>query len=258
MFRKRLRWIFYSLLPLALLLLPFTTDFHFTQLFKSIILHPQKTGIGTLNYYDYSRNRPLITEIWYPVDSECPSMSPTGFWIRCNEARDAPISKKEKRYPLILMSHGFGGDRYNMSWLAESLAANGYIVAAMDHYGNTWNNKLPEFFIRPWERPKDVSFVLGQLLSDERFKDRIDMKKIGFVGYSLGGATGIWIAGAEAISLNRDLIKNYSLETFDGVVSADLIEATDFSQANGSFRDPRISAVVVMARPWDGSFQKTA
>ena len=69
--------------------------------------------------------------------------------MRCDESRDAPLSNKKKQYPLIMMSHGSGGDRYNMSWLAEVLTANGYIVCAMDHYGNTWNNKIPQFLCPP-------------------------------------------------------------------------------------------------------------
>jgi predicted dienelactone hydrolase len=247
MFNKRVRWIFYSLFPLALLFLSFTTGINLPKYFKAVTLHPQQTGITTFNYNDLSRSRPLVTEVWYPAEANSPSQKPPGFWIRCDEARDAPISSEQKKYPLIMMSHGFGCDRYNMSWLAETLAANGYIVAAMDHYGNTWNNKIPELYIQPWERPRDISFVLDQLLEDPRFKDRIDSKRIGFAGYSLGGATGMWIAGGQIASIDKELIKNYSEQDFNLEVSPNMIDATDFTKAEGSYKDPRISAVLVMA-----------
>ena len=164
---------------------------------STIILHPKKTGICTVRFHDQSRQRPLITEVWYPIDENTPAENVQGLWLRCAEARDAPIKAAKKKYPLIVMSHGNGGDRMNNSWLAEILASNGYIVASVDHHGNTWNNKIAECFIKIWERPQDVSFVVDQLLEHEWLSKHINHKKIGFIGYSLGGHTGIWIAGGK-------------------------------------------------------------
>ncbi|MEN9343801.1 MAG: hypothetical protein RLZZ453_588 [Chlamydiota bacterium] len=243
---RRVRWVLYSLLPLAFLLIPFTTSVNLSTHFRSLVLEPKKTGITTLEYFDEDRQRPLITEVWYPVDSATPSQAAAGVWIRCDEARDVPISAKQKKYPLIVMSHGSNGDRYNISWLAEALAANGYIVAAMDHYGNTWNNKIMECYMQPWERPKDISFVLDRLLQDVRFSEKIDAHRIGFAGYSLGGATGMWIAGGEMASLNFDLVKQHSFDEAQ-VVPDEVIQSIDFKKAEGSYRDPRIHAVMVMA-----------
>lgn len=246
MFKKRPRFIFFALLPLAFLLIPFSKETSLSSHLRSLTLEPQKTGIMTLNYYDEARNRPLITEVWYPIDPATPAQTPSSLWMRCNEARDAPISTSQSTYPLILMSHGLNGDRYNISWLAEALAANGYIVAAMDHYGNTWNNKIPESSIQPWERPRDISFVLDQLLEDPLLKDRIDSKKIGFAGYSLGGATGMWIAGAQMAALDPQLIKQHAGDE-SGQIADEAFAKVDFTQAMKSYRDPRIHAIVVMA-----------
>ena len=245
--KKRLKWFFYLAAPLLVLVMPFTGGLNLSKYFKTIILHPQKTGITTFHYHDAERNRPIVTEVWYPVDPEIPAKAPLGFWLRCDEARDAAMSNKKPQYPLIVMSHGQSCDRFTIAWLAEVLAANGYIVAAMDHYGNTWNNKIPELYARPWERPKDISFVLDQLLSSPQFKDKIDRKKIGFAGYSLGGGTGLWIAGAEANQKDFEQIKLHCKRDLAGVVPDEMIEKMDFSQACGSFRDNRISAMVVMA-----------
>jgi predicted dienelactone hydrolase len=245
--KKNLKWIFYLATPLVILIIPFSGGLDITKYFKSIALQPQKTGITTFHYYDPVRGRPIVTEIWYPVDWDIPAQPSTGFWMRCDEARDAPLSQRRSKYPLIMMSHGSGADRYTISWLAEVLAANGYIVAAMDHYGNTWNNKIPEYYARPWERPLDVSFTLDQLLESSQFKDHIDPNKIGFAGYSLGGATGIWIAGAETGNLDLEYIKSNCLKEVGEIVPMNIIEKIDFSQASGSFLDKRISAMVLMA-----------
>lgn len=89
------------------------------------------------------------------------------------------------------MSHGHRGDRRERSWLAEHLAKNGFLVAAVEHYGNTFSNYNPLISIRFWERPVDVSFSIDQLLADPFLKNRIDAARIGFVGYSMGGMTGL-------------------------------------------------------------------
>jgi predicted dienelactone hydrolase len=213
---------------------------------SSIVLHPQKTGIRTVRFNDEIRNRPLITEIWYPVDENTPAENVQGLWRRCAEARDAPIKTSKKKYPLIVMSHGNGGDRMNNSWLAEILAANGYIVASVDHHGNTWNNKIAECFIKIWERPQDVSFVVGQLLQHELFGQQINHRKIGFIGYSLGGQTGIWIAGGKIPEFGRPVIDKIPADQLPATVN-EVLDSIDFSPALESYRDARISAVFVMA-----------
>lgn len=246
--KKHLKWIFYLATPLVVLtIIPFSGGLNLSKYFRTIILQPQKTGISTLHLYDHSRSRPLITEVWYPVDYDTPSQASSGFWLRCDESRDAILSNRKPKYPLVVMSHGSGADRYTISWLAEVLAANGYIVAAMDHYGNTWNNKIPEYYARPWERPLDVSFVIDRLIESSQFTDRIDLARIGFVGYSLGGSTGIWIAGARADVLDLEKIRSNCLRDIGDVVPLNLIEKIDFSPAGGSFTDKRISAMVLMA-----------
>ncbi len=244
--KKRLKWIFYLVAP-WFLILPFSGSLNLGKYFKTIVLHPQKTGITTFHYYDQNRNRPIVTEVWYPVEGNIPGQPPSGFWLRCDEARDAPVSNEKTKYPLIIMSHGSGGDRYTVAWLAEVLAANGYVVAAMDHFGNTWNNKIPEYYAKPWERPRDISFVLDRLLESPQFKDLIDLHKIGFAGYSLGGATGIWVAGAQAFDHEPTYLKENCFKEVGDVVPMHVIENIDFTQASGSFRDPRISAMVLMA-----------
>ncbi len=244
--RLNLKRVIYFVAPI-LLLLPLGLSWNFGQYFQSVILQPQKTGITTLHFHDHNRSRPLVTELWYPVDAETPSRKVPGFWVRCDEARDAPLSQNQKKYPLILMSHGNGGDRFNNAWLAEILAANGYIVAAMDHYGNTWNNKIPECYARPWERPQDVSFVLDELLKHPRFAGHIDESRIGFAGYSLGGATGIWVAGATASAFTKDKIAAVCAHEIPDIVTPEVLSRVNFNDALGNFGDPRIKAFVLMA-----------
>ena len=50
---------------------------------------------------------------------------------------DAPVAESDVSWPVIVMSHGDAGSRYNMESLTEHLAANGYIVIAPEHTGNS-------------------------------------------------------------------------------------------------------------------------
>ncbi len=245
MSKKRIGWIASSLAVLLLLSVPIT---NWTRApCCSIILQPQKTGITTLHFFDETRQRPVTTEVWYPVDAQAPSKPSVGFWIRCEESRDAPLIFSEKKHPLIILSHGNGGDRFNLSWLAEILATNGYIVASMDHYGNTWNNKIPKSYAQPWERPKDISFVISEMLAHSLFQNHIDEAKIGFAGYSLGGATGMWIAGGQLSDISFDAIKEFCVKEMPDIVTADVIADVNFQEARHSYWDERVSAVLAIA-----------
>lgn len=246
MHKKKPKWIVY-LAAFLLLLWPLSQKIHFNKYFTKVILHPQKTGITTLHFYDIERKRPVVTEIWYPIDPETPSIHPLGMWVRCGEARDAALSSQKKTYPLIVFSHGHGGDRFNIAWLAEVLAANGYIVASMDHYGNTWNNKIPECYFKTWERPKDISFVIDQILQNSLFQDHVDQNRIGFSGYSLGATTGLWIAGACVKEIEQSAFQQICNQQLGEVISLDKLKEADFKQVFQSFHDQRISAFFVMA-----------
>ena len=72
---------------------------------------------------------------------------------------DAPIARAGAPFPVIVMSHGDAGSRYNMQTVCEHLAANGYVVIAPEHTGNSpfsmsgedpalGDNGNPEFKVR--------------------------------------------------------------------------------------------------------------
>lgn len=50
---------------------------------------------------------------------------------------DAPAAKGSEPWPVIVMSHGDAGSRYNMQSACEHLASHGYIVIAPEHTGNS-------------------------------------------------------------------------------------------------------------------------
>jgi predicted dienelactone hydrolase len=50
---------------------------------------------------------------------------------------DAPLASTPNKLPVIVMTHGDAGSRYNMENVCEYLAANGYVVIAREHTGNS-------------------------------------------------------------------------------------------------------------------------
>jgi len=64
-------------------------------------------------------------------------------------ARQAPLSAAATKRPLIVLSHGTGGGAAGMAWLAETLASNGYIVAAVNHHGTPRPNLHTSFTVHP-------------------------------------------------------------------------------------------------------------
>lgn len=120
------------------------------------------------HWTDSSRVRPLAASVWSPACTDSPS-------------------------PVILLSHGTGGAVEDLSWLAESLTDAGFLVAGVDHHGNSYNDEyLPEGFAFTWERARDVSLLLNYLASGYD----IDERRIGAAGFSIGGYTVAALLGA--------------------------------------------------------------
>src|SRR5262245_28785129 len=65
--------------------------------------------------------RPLVTTIWYPAVPGTGSASDLGL-------RDADVY--QKRFPLIVFSHGNCGQPSEASYLTTALARRGFVVAA--------------------------------------------------------------------------------------------------------------------------------
>jgi predicted dienelactone hydrolase len=111
--------------------------------------------------------------------------------------------------PIIVFSHGLGSIRTDMLYLAQHLASHGYVVAALEHPGSNEAHvkqalalnapllEAEEFL----NRPKDISFVLDELAALNQksgpLQGKLASDRAMVVGYSLGGATALSLAGAE-------------------------------------------------------------
>ncbi len=212
-----------------------------------------------------SDDRTLGGIVWYPAEANIgekdqyvgPPDAPLFYAGRA--AKDATLAPSFGKYPLIALSHGTGGSAMQMAWLGTYLAARGYIVVAVDHPGNNAvSGYTSEGFIEGWERARDISTAIDDMLADPRFGSKIDLDRMGAAGFSYGGYTMMELAGATT-DVNRilawcgekkgacdppempDLMARFATIRQQPQVQQALQHAGD------SYRDPRIRAVFAIA-----------
>lgn len=205
----------------------------------------QQIGVRTFSYQDEARDRPVVVELWYPADPKAPALpSADSPWIQPKEARDATLSRPDHKHPLILMSHGHKGDRRDRTWLVQYLVHNGFIVASVEHHGDSWISFNPAISLRFWERAKDISFALTEILKEPSLNQQIDSEQVGFVGYSLGGMTGLALAGAQAKNV-KTVVEMQQARYKQ--IDPHFASQTDFTEGHKNYTDPRIKAMVLLS-----------
>ncbi|NER84050.1 MAG: alpha/beta hydrolase, partial [Leptolyngbya sp. SIO1D8] len=124
----------------------------------------------------------------------------------------------ERNVPLVVISHGLGGNRSTLAYLAEHLASHGFAVAVVEHPGSSADQLSsllggrareavePEDMIN---RPLAVQTLLNELeiatQRDPALRNRIDLQRVGVLGQSMGAYTTLALAGA---TVNLDRLEN--------------------------------------------------
>lgn len=213
--------------------------------------HQYKIGRTLIDWTDQKRierfssqgseHRKLAALVWYPAHP-APTMTP-GPWldptlvplvaqasglsedaltkVPTNSFIDAEIDKKHGPFPILIMSHGDGGNPLIYSYTAEHLASQGYIVVGIFHTYNAdmsifsdgsivlgQSNATVSNLIGDFSRGFDDQFRQGSQLSsyfaedavsalnqlerinseDPKFKDTFDLTRVGMFGHSFGGS----------------------------------------------------------------------
>lgn len=103
------------------------------------------------------------------------------------------------KLPLVIISHGRGGSFLGHHDTAEALADHGFIVAALNHPGDTAQDLSSTNDLSVWvERPNHVKRLIDYLTGASAFSANVDQARIGFFGFSRGGYTGLALIGADA------------------------------------------------------------
>lgn len=195
--------------------------------------------------------RPLHVSVWYPaVSSQTQTVERIGedaIFIGIDAVKNA--QPKAGTHPLIMLSHGFRGSWRNYNWLAGELVKQGYIVAAPDHPGTTTHDRNPTQAQQLWQRPKDISRVIGALTATPSLAGQIDETHIAAIGHSLGGWTVAELAGARfnTEQFVQDCQHGGNPRTCGLSTELGINKSPEFArQLDADWRDPRVKAVVAM------------
>jgi predicted dienelactone hydrolase len=122
------------------------------------------------------------------------------------------VPEQQGQCPVVVLSHG-GGGNWNANFAqANHLASHGYAVLCLEHVGsNTERMKQGLRFMDNVKamtrgssevlgRPKDVSFAIDQAEEWNRthpvLKGRLDLEHVGGMGHSFGAYTTLVVCGA--------------------------------------------------------------
>ncbi|MEO1612237.1 MAG: dienelactone hydrolase [Pseudomonadota bacterium] len=155
-------------------------------------------------------DRPLTVEVWYPAAADASGETTyqavirdgaTTVTLHGSAMRDAAAA--DGSWPLVILSHGYPGNRYIMSHLGENLASKGYVVASIDHTDSIYEHASSfspvSFGSTLVNRSFDQLFVLDQMAAmsaGEGFlSGRVDADNTAIIGYSMGGYGAIITVG---------------------------------------------------------------
>ncbi len=214
------------------------------------LVHPDQIDVAAINGPELPRyDRPLIAEVWYPAADPATARGSYRAVLRDGTreveltgraTRDAPPATGEK-FPLIVISHGYPGNRYLMSHLGENLASKGYVTVSIDHTDSTYSDQGP-FGATLYHRPLDQKFVIDQMAAlDTDLGEIIDSDVVGVIGYSMGGYGALVFGGAGV----TEAATEYSWGTPNGL----LARHQAGSDSHEALVDDRVRAIIAIG-PW--------
>ena len=129
------------------------------------------------------------------------------------------LDKNQTKLPLVLFSHGHGGSSELYPTITNYLAEQGFIVAAVEHFGNnrkngSLNNSDENLVLRP----RHLSLTIDAVLKDSEIGGRIDWENIFGVGHSLGGYSLVALAGGQPWTITGKKLKVESDPRMKGMV----------------------------------------
>ncbi len=142
--------------------------------------------------------RNMSGALWYPSASggEAISFGENGVFFGTAVLDGARMA--EGPFPVILASHGLGGNIGALGWLTAGLAEAGAFVISVNHPNSTtWDFNLQEG-LKHWTRTLDLRAALDWFAAQPDLAAQADFSQVYAVGFSAGGWTALALGGLRA------------------------------------------------------------
>jgi predicted dienelactone hydrolase len=196
----------------------------------------QGAGLRAIDVPADAEGPALKGAIWYPCDQPSGEVDFGKFTLP--GVKDCPLLGK--KLPLIVISHGRTGNFVGHYDTDEVLADAGFIVAAINHPGDTVLDlsRTDDLSIYV-ERPNDIKRLIDFMVGASALAANIDRERIGLFGFSRGGYTGLAVIGA-----NPDWANATPLCQQSTTHVCEQIRMKEFPVQSVT-HDPRIKAAVI-------------
>ncbi|NSX54044.1 alpha/beta hydrolase family protein [Parasulfitobacter algicola] len=202
---------------------------------------------------DFPRyDRPLKLEIWYPATPDATGDTALRAFLRDGKTQvelqgkaHRNAVKSDGTFPLIIISHGYPGNRFLLSHLAENIASKGYVVVSIDHTDSTYRTKAA-FGSTLVNRSLDQIFTLNEIdrlsTDDDSFLNGlVDASNTALIGYSMGGYGAVITMGGG--------VTQKSVDYEWGGPHGTLAVHKSGSDSHNALTDARIKTAIAFA-PW--------
>lgn len=208
-------------------------------------------GMADYTYEAAHHGKPVSSVIWYPsTQGGTVTRAAENAVFYGADIRDDGTLSEGGALPVIMLSHGLGGNWRSLTWLATGLAQQGALVVAINHPNSSTFDFDMRTGLNHWTRARDMSRALDKLMDDPTFNGRIDTSRIMAAGFSYGGWTALSLGGVtgslEGEVAECELRKGTSSHCTDllnaGVTFAEL----DAQMWNASYKDARFTHVAAI------------
>ena len=207
-----------------------------------------RVGFKTLGLWHAHNNTRADLAVWYPA-GRIPSELHYGPWTikAARNAKEIP-----GLFPLVIISHDSPGTRFSHHGSAEALTKNGFVVAALTHHGDNMDDMSHLFTLEQIRsRAAQIRAALDTLLTHPETHGFIDPRRIGIVGFGVGGTVALLLKGARLDGRDWPMYcgRAEADDPYCSPWAASRMSAlvASLSVPRPSLADPRIKAVAAVA-----------